>query len=88
MKEQIADFLEIFTDTSKTLIMTCLIVLGAVFRVKGLIDGGQMVDIVKTTSIAYFSTVTAVHFVEMVKTHLQDKANVILDSVKEKHNES
>ncbi len=73
MTQGLADFLEVLTDTSKTVVMAILLILATIFRIKGYVDGQGFVDLVRTTTIAYFSTATVVHFTSMVKDHLSSK---------------
>ena len=73
MKQSLADFLEVFTDLDKTAVMAVLLVLSAIFRIKGYVDGQGFVDLIRTTTIAYFGTSTATHFTSMIKDHLSNK---------------
>ncbi len=77
MTQQLADFLEVFTDVNKTFVMAVLLMVSVFFRVKGYIDGQGFVDLLKTTTIAYFGTATAGHFTEMVRDHLSNKLEQI-----------
>lgn len=80
MTQSVADFLEIVTDTSKTGIMFVLLVVGIILRVKGYIEGPGFVDLMRTTTVAYFSTTTIVHFTEMLKTQIASKIADAKDS--------
>ena len=77
MKQSLADFLEVFTDTNKTAIMLFLLGLSSFFRVKGYITPDGYVDLVKTTTISFFGTTTCVHFVGMIKDHLATKLETL-----------
>ena len=73
MKQSLADFLETFEDVNKTAIMLFLLTLSSIFRIKGYITPDGFVELVKTTTIAFFGTTTVVHLTSMVKDHLANK---------------
>lgn len=77
MQQKLADFLEVFTDVNKTAVMAVLLILATIFRIKGLIDGEGFVDLLKTTTVAYYGTATVVHFTSMVKDHLATKLEAL-----------
>jgi hypothetical protein len=81
MKQTLADFLEVFEDTNKTVVMAILLFISAFFRIKGYIDGQGFVDLVKTTTIAFFGTTSVVHFTSMVKDNLANKLEQIKKQV-------
>ena len=74
MPQWLADFLEVFQDVNKTSLMIVLIILGSIFRLKGYVDGGQFVDLLKTTTISYFGTNTVIHFTSMIKDSLASRS--------------
>lgn len=74
MPQWLADFLEVFQDVNKTSLMVCLLVLASIFRVKGFIDGGQFVELIKTTTVSYFGTNTVIHFTSMIKDAISSKS--------------
>jgi hypothetical protein len=78
MKQSLANFLEVFTDVNKTAIMLILLIVAVLFRIKGYIDGDNLVDLLKTTTISYFGTTTVIHFTQMVKTNLESKIQAAL----------
>jgi hypothetical protein len=73
MNDKLADFLEVFTDTNKTAVMAILLILGCILRIKGYVDGGQLTELLKTTTVSYFATTTVSHFTSMAKDHLANK---------------
>jgi hypothetical protein len=73
MNQKLADILEVLNDTSKTCVMAILLLLATAFRIKGYVDSDGFVNLIRTTTIAYFSTSTAVHFVSMVKDSVASK---------------
>lgn len=79
MKQQLADFLEVFQDTSKTGVMAVLLVLATILRLKGYIDGPGFVGLLQTTTVSYFGTTAAAHFVEMVKDTMANKLQAAKD---------
>ena len=77
MSQKLVDFLTVFSDTSKTAIMVILLGLASFFRVNGYVDGSGFVELMKTTTIAYFGTTTMVGFTDMIKGHLEAKLKSI-----------
>ena len=82
MKENIADALEIFNDTNKTLIMFILLILATVFRLKGYVNGTEWVDTIKTTTVSFFGTTTVMNVTGVIKDHLASKVQAIKDQSK------
>lgn len=74
MPQWLADFLEVFQDVNKTSLMIGLLILASIFRIKGFIDGGQFVELIKTTTVSYFGTNTVIHFTSMIKDAIASKS--------------
>jgi hypothetical protein len=77
MTQQLTDFIEVFSDVNKTAVMAILLGLGAFFRIKGYISGGEMVDLMKTTTVSFFGTATMVHLGGIVRDHLASKVEAL-----------
>lgn len=77
MKQQLADFLEVFGDVNKTAVLAVLLLIATILRVKGYIEPSGFVDLCKTTTISYFGTTVASHFTSMIQDHLGNKLEAI-----------
>lgn len=73
MKQKIIDFLNVFIDLQKALVMLLLIAIGIVFRVHDLVNGQEFVDLLKNTVIAFFAVQATQHIVATVNTYYNNK---------------
>lgn len=73
MTQKLADFLAVFLGLRKTIMMFALLFLGIIFRLKGYIDGAQMVDLLKGTTIAFFAANSVEHVGETVRHYVDAK---------------
>lgn len=73
----IVNFLNTLQGLRKTAVMMALILLGAVFRVKGYISGDNMVDLLKGTVIAFFSANGLEHITTTVKEYINSKGQKV-----------
>lgn len=53
MNEKLAEFLSVFFGFRKLIILLVLFFVGIIFRLNDLINGAEMVDLFKTTAIAF-----------------------------------
>lgn len=67
MKQKLAEWLNVIYGFRKMLLMLIIFIIGVVFRVKDLINGTEMVDLFKTTAIAFMSANGVEHIVGAVK---------------------
>jgi len=58
----VTELVGIFLGYRKLTVMLCLFVVAVLFRVEGLIDGGQFVDLLKGTVLGYFGGNAVEHF--------------------------
>lgn len=77
MTQGLVDFLNVFQDVNKTFLMLLLVTVGVIFRCKGLLDGAQMVDFLKTTTISYFGTASVLNLTSVVRDHLATKLETL-----------
>ena len=56
MKDKIESMLKSMIGLRKLSVMFLILSIGCVFRVKGYINGAEMVDLIKTTGIAFFGS--------------------------------
>jgi hypothetical protein len=52
-----------------------LFLVGIIFRIKVLIDGGQFVDLMKNVALAFFAANGIEHFTEAAKGYFQSKVS-------------
>jgi hypothetical protein len=76
MSDYLVSFLNIFTGLRKTIVMLLLMIIGVSFRVKGLLNGNEFVDLFKVTVVSYFGANSVEHFSSMVEAHLKSKSTV------------
>ena len=74
MKQKILDWIQVFFGLRKFILMLILYSVGVVFRIHGLINGGEMVDLFKSTTIAFMSVNGLEHFTGMVKEYVNNRA--------------
>lgn len=74
MQQKIAELINIIFGFRKFLLMLVLYLVGIIFRVKGLVDGAEMVDLFKTTTIAFMGANGVEHIVTTVKSYMDAKA--------------
>jgi hypothetical protein len=63
------------------MVMLSLILLAAIFRVKGYISGDNMVDLLKGTVIAFFSANGLEHITTTVKEYINSKGKKVEENV-------
>lgn len=73
MKQKLIDFLNVFIDLQKALVMLLLITIGIVFRIYNLVSGQELVDLLKNTVIAFFAVQATQHIVSTMDTYYKDK---------------
>lgn len=56
MKDKFLEFIDILFGFRKTLVILLLYVVAVIFRLKNLIDGAQMVDLLKSASLAFLAS--------------------------------
>jgi hypothetical protein len=81
MTQYIINFLNTLQGLRKTMVMLSLILLGAIFRVKGYISGDNMVDLLKGTVIAFFSANGLEHITTTVKEYINTKGKKVEENV-------
>lgn len=74
MKQKIAEFFILLMGFRKLLVMVLLFAIAIWFRLKGLMGGGDVVELLKGTTIAFFSANGIEHFTTMVKDYVTNRA--------------
>ena len=70
MKQKLAEWLNVIYGFRKFILMLIVFLVGIVFRVKGLINGAELVDLLKTTAIAFMGANGVEHIVGAVKDYM------------------
>lgn len=81
MIQFIINFLNALQGLRKTVVMGILIVLAVVFRVKGLISGDNMVQLLQGTTIAFFTANGLEHMTSTVKEYIGANGKKIDENV-------
>lgn len=77
----IVNFLNTLQGLRKTAVMLSLIAIAAVFRIKGYISGDNMVDLLKSTVIAFFSANGLEHITTTIKEYVNSKGKKVEEDV-------
>jgi len=67
MKQRLAELINVIFGFRKFLILLAIFIIGVVFRLKGLVSGGEMVDLFKATTLAFMGANGVEHIVNCVK---------------------
>jgi len=79
MTQKLSDFIAIFLGVRKTLIMFALLLIGIVFRIKGLINGDQLVSLLQGTTVAFFAANSIEHVGETIKHYVNSKGEQVTE---------
>lgn len=80
MRRKIAELINVIFGFRKFLLMLTLYIVGIAFRIKGLLSGAEMVDLFKSTTIAFMGANGVEHLVTMVRDVVASK-NASKDAV-------
>ena len=75
MKQKMAEWFNLIFGFRKFILMLLIFVLGIIFRIKGLLDGNQFVDLLKGTTISFFAANGVEHIVNTVQAVMAGKQN-------------
>jgi len=79
LKQKLADFIAIFLGLRKTIVMFALLFIGIVFRIEELINGEQLVDLLKATTIAFFAANSVEHVGETIRHYVNSKGQQVTE---------
>jgi len=79
MGQKLSDFMAIFLGLRKTIVMFALLIIGIVFRVKGLINGDQLVSLLQSTTIAFFAANSIERVGETIKHYVNAKGQSVTE---------
>jgi hypothetical protein len=77
MGQKLAEFLNILFGFRKTIIMVLLFAVGIVFRLMNLVNGSEFVDLLKSTSVAFFAANGLEHITTTVKEYINSKGQKV-----------
>lgn len=80
MKRKLAELINIIFGFRKFLLMLMLYLVGIIFRINGLISGSEMVDLFKTTTIAFMGANGIEHVMTTVKDYMGSKTPQVADT--------
>jgi hypothetical protein len=70
MQEKIAEIINVVFGFRKFILMILLFGVGVIFRLKGYVDGGQFVDLMKNTTISFFAANGFEHLTTTVREYI------------------
>lgn len=76
MKQKLAELLNVIFGFRKFILMMILYIVGIIFRIKNLLSGSEMVDLFKSTTIAFMGANGVEHVMSVVKEYINSKGQV------------
>lgn len=76
MTQKLADFIVTIQGLRKFIVMVLLMILGIVFRMHNLLSGGEMVDLLKNTVVAFMAANSVERIGETIKHYITTKLPV------------
>lgn len=73
MGRKLAELLSVINGFRKFILMMLLLGVSVAFRVKGYISGGEFVDLLKATTLAFFSANGFEHMMETIQNYHDNK---------------
>ena len=77
MKQKLADFFNLLFGFRKLIAWLSLFLVAIAFRLKGYVDGGQFVDLVKATFLGFVAGNGTEHLVSVAKEYINAKGKVV-----------
>src|ERR1044072_7955616 len=74
MKQKIAEIINVIFGFRKFLLMLLVFLIAVIFRVGNLINGSEMVDLLKSTTLVFMGANGVEHVVVAVKNYVPSKA--------------
>lgn len=87
MGRRFDDFVVFLTGFRKLAVMLSLLFVGIIFRVVGLLDGREFVDLLSGTSVAFFGANGVEHITATVKAWLVTKNSKLKSALKDQSDE-
>lgn len=70
MKEKVAEFFEVFQGYRKFTVCLFVLVVGIIFRIKNLVNGSEVEDLLKAVSLGFFGSNVGESITTCIKEHL------------------
>lgn len=70
MFKKIQEIVSVILGLRKFIVMLALILIAVIFRVKNLVNGSEMVDLLKATAIAFMASNSVEHLKTMVTSYV------------------
>lgn len=77
MTEIVSDFVECVFGFRKLLLMLAIFIVGVVFRIKNDINGQEFVDLMKATTLGFFTANGWEHLQLTARSYLENKAKPV-----------
>jgi len=77
MFKKIDEIVEILLGLRKFIVMSSLILIGVIFRIKGYLAGEEFVELLKATSIAFMTSNSIEHIGETIRSYIDAKGNKV-----------
>lgn len=84
MKQKLAELINVIFGLRKFIAWVALFLVGVIFRIAGLIDGAEFVDLSKNTFLAFVAANGAEHLLTTVKEYVGSRipaAKAVLDAI-------
>lgn len=75
MRQRLAELIDIIYGFRKFIAFLLLFAVSIIFRLTNHIDGGQFVDLMKNTALAFFAANGIEHFTDMAKGYFATKVD-------------
>lgn len=73
VQDTIQEIISILLGLRKFMVMGMLVIIAVVFRIYNYLDGSQFVELLKSTTLAFFATNSVEHVKNMVSTYMDSK---------------
>ncbi len=80
MFAKVQEIVSVLLGLRKFIVMMALILIGIIFRIKGFLDGGQMVDLLKSTAIAFMASNSVERVGETIKHYVDAKGQTVQET--------
>lgn len=80
MKVVIANVITFFVGTRKLIAWFSLFLVAIIFRIKGMVDGAQFVDLIKATFLGFVAGNSTEHLATTIKSYIDSKGKTQEDA--------
>ena len=83
MFAKVQEIVGVLLGLRKFIVMLTLILIGIIFRTKGLISGDNLVDLLKGTAIAFMASNSVEHIKTAITNYVNSKGQTVQETVSE-----